>query len=203
MSVIVWGHVCSAKGAICYCLDELSKARGARSRIARLRAELAGLAPAYNGLMAVFDQYLLSYVITNAAERARVVKHLEQHWFDQASPDAFFPGVPVASIYAQGVIKALDLALAGRRGVVPLNAWWLLGFPEVQLLSLADVEPNTSVTIGGRVTLLVLTPRPPTREGDRPTSRPILGDTAQAWTAEHRNNRVRITDVRRDGARRN
>ena len=59
----------------------------------------------------------MPHVITNAAERARIVAHLERHWFDQASPEAFFPGVPVASIYAQGVIKALDLALAGRRVV--------------------------------------------------------------------------------------
>jgi hypothetical protein len=141
----------------------------------------------------------MSHVITNAAERARVVAHLQRYWFDQASPDAFFPGVPVASIYAQGVIKALDLALAGSRLVVPLNAWWLLGFPEVQLLSLADVDPKTGVTIGGRVTLLVLTPRP--EGGGRPTSNPIMGKTAQAWVAEYRGNRVRITDVRRVGRR--
>ena len=101
---------------------------------------MAALAPAFNGLTAVFDQYLLSHVITNAAERARVVAHLQRHWFDQTSPDAFFPGVPVASIYAQGVLKALDLALAGRR-VVPLNAWWLLDYPEVKLLAASARKP--------------------------------------------------------------
>jgi hypothetical protein len=193
MGMIVFPHVTSAKGVICYCLDEFSKTRGARSRIGRLRAELAALAPAYNGLTAVFDRYLMSYVITNAAQRARFVTHLQRYWFDPASPDAFFPG-PIASIYAQGVIRALDLALAGRR-VVPLNAWWLLGFPVVQMLSLADVDPHTGVTIGGRVTLLVLTPRP---EGDgRPTRTPILGETAQAWATDHRDDAVRTIDVRR------
>jgi hypothetical protein len=99
----------------------------------------------------------------------------------------------VASIYAQGVLKALDLALAGRR-VVPLNAWWLLDYPEVKLLSLADVD-QAGVTIGGRVTLLILTPRP--QGGGRPTRTPILGATAQASLTEHRDNRVRTIDVRR------
>lgn len=193
MGMVVFPYVTSAKGAICYCLDEFSKARGARSRIARLRDELAALAPTYNGLTAVFDRYLMSYVITNAAQRARFVTHLQQHWFDPASPDAFFPGVPVSSIYAQGVIKALDLSLAGRR-VVPLNAWWLLGFVEVQMLSLADVD-SAGVAIGGRVTLLVLTPRP--QGGGTPTRTPILGGTAQAWATEHRDNSVRTIDVRR------
>ena len=189
MSVIVVDNC--AKGAICYCLDEFSKPPGARSRIAQLRGALAALAPpAFNGLAAVFGQNLLPFGITNAAERARVVRHLEQHWFnpDPNSPDAYFPGVPVASIYAEGVIRALDLALAGRR-VVPLNAWWLLGFPAVKLLSLADFN-SAGVTIGGRVTLLILTPRP--QGVGRPTATPILGDTAQAWVTEHRNNQNQV-----------
>jgi hypothetical protein len=193
MGEIVLPEVTSAKGAICYCLDEFSKARGARSRVARLRDELAALAPAFSGLTGVFDQYLLSHVITNAAERTRIVRHLERCWFDQTSPDAYFPGVPVASIYAQGVIKALDLALAGRR-VVRLNAWWLLGFFQVQLVSLADVD-SAGETIGGRVTLLVLTPRPQI-SGGRPTRTPILGETAQAFVTEYRNNAIRTVAVR-------
>jgi hypothetical protein len=185
-------HVPCAKGAVCHCLDEFSKGRGARPRVSRLRDAMAALAPAFDGLTAVFDRYLLSHVITNAAERARVVTHLQQHWFDQSSPDAFFPGVPVPSIYGEGVLKAIDLALAGYR-VVPLNAWWLLDYPEVKLLSLADVD-QMGVTIGGRVTLLVLTPRPQGR--GRPTRTPILGETAQAWVTEYRDNRVRTIDVR-------
>jgi hypothetical protein len=193
MSGFVAGNIPCAKGAICYCLDEFSKGRGARPRVGRLRDAVAALAPAFNGLTAVFDRYLLSHVFTNAAERAPVVAHLQQHWFDQTSPDAFFPGVPVASIYAQGVLRALDLALAGRR-VVPLNAWWLLDYPEVKLLSLADVD-QAGVTIGGRVTLLILTPRP--QDSGRPT-RPILGETAQALVTEYRDNSVITIDVRRE-----
>jgi hypothetical protein len=155
MGMFVYPHVTSAKGAICYCLDEFSKGRGARARVARLRDELVGLGatPDGNRLTTVFEQYLLPYGITEAAERERAVAHLRRHWFAPPSnEDAFFPNVPVASIYAEGVIRALDLALAGRRmvpflaaRVVQLNAWWLLGFPEgVQMLSLADVDPEPS-----------------------------------------------------------
>jgi hypothetical protein len=187
-------HVPCAKGAICYCLDEFSKGRGARPRVQRLRDALVALAPAFDGLTAVFERYLLSHVMTDAAERARAVAHLQRYWFDQSSPDAFFPGVAVASIYAQGVLKALDLALAGRR-VVPLNAWWLLDYPEVKLLSLADVDP-AGMTIGGRVTLLILTPRPHGRGS--PARTPILGETAQASMTEYRDNRGITTDVRRE-----
>jgi hypothetical protein len=194
MGVAQRNDVHIAKGVICYCLDEFSKASGARSRVARLRDELADVAPDFRGLTEVFDRHLLSHVIADAAERARIVRHLERNWFDQASPDAFFPGEPVASIYAQGVLKALDLALAGRR-VVPLNAWWLLGVPEVKLLSLADVD-SAGVTIGGRVTLLVVTPRPPLGDRPRPTPMPILGETAQAFVTEYHDNAVRTVSVR-------
>lgn len=193
MSGLVAEDVSLAKGAICQGLDEFSKGRGARTRIARLRDALAALAPGYAGLTEVFDRNLLARIITNATERARVVAHLQRHWFDQNSPDAFFPGVPVASIYAQGVLKALDLALAGHR-VVPLNTWWLLDFPQVKLLTLADVD-QASVTIGGRVTLLIMTPRP--QDGGRPTGTPILGETAQASVTEYSGNGVRTIDVRR------
>jgi len=193
MGFIVIPNVCSAKGAICHCLDEFSKGRGARSRVARLRDAIAALAPAFNGLTGVFDQHLVSHVITDATERGRIVAHLERYWFNQASPEAFFPGVPMASIYGQGVLKALDLALAGRRVVLPLNSWWLLDFPEVKLLSLADVD-SAGVTTGGRVTLLILTPRP--QGGGTPTRTPILGETAQAFVTEHHDNATRTVAIR-------
>lgn len=134
----------------------------------------------------------MSHVITDAPERGRIVAHLERHWFDQASPEAFFPGVPVASIYAQGVLKALDLSLAGRR-MVPFNAWWLLDYPQVRLLSLVDVD-SAGVTIGGRVTLLIQTPRPQGR--GTPTRTPIMGKTAQAFVTEYRDNRIITVSIR-------
>jgi len=184
--------VVGAKGAICYCLDEFSKADDARSHLARLRDELSARGPAFSGLTDVFDRCLLSHVIRDATERARVVRHLERYWFDEASPDAYFPGVPVASIYGAGVLKALDLALAGRQ-VVPLNAWWLVGLPDVKLLSLADVD-SAGVTIGGRVTLLILTPHP--GKGGTPSRTPIMGETAQAFVTAYADGAVSTVDTR-------
>jgi hypothetical protein len=57
---------------------------------------------------------------------------------------------------------------------------------------------RTRVTIGGRVTLLIMTPRP---KGGGPISTPILGDTAQASVTEDGPNGVTTIDVRRDQQR--
>ena len=153
---------------------------------------MAARAPAFNELTTVFDRYLLSHVITDAAERARVVAHLQRDWFDETSSDEFFPGVPVASIYAQGVLRALDLALAGRR-VVPLNAWRLLNYPEVTLLSMADVD-QAGVTDRW--------PRdaadPDAEAARRRQADPAdLGETARGWVTEFRDNSVRTIDAPR------
>jgi hypothetical protein len=173
-------------------LDEFSKGRGARARLAGLRDAITAIAPDYRGLEDVFDKNLMAFVIANAAERARIVAFLKSHWFDAASAEAFFPGVPMARIYAEGVLKALEFSLNARRAV-PLNAWWLIGFPEPQMLTLADTN-DAGMTVGGRVTLLVLTPRP---QGDhRVSATPILGDAAQAWVSEHRGNRVTTRSLR-------
>ena len=149
----------------------------------------------YQGLEVVFDQYLFPYCIncfSDANERTRAVAFLRRYWFDLGSPDAFFPGFPVARIYAEGVLKALELSLNGRR-VVPLNAWWILDTTEPKMLVLADVD-NQGVTVGGRVTLLVVTPRPSGRV--RPRGAAILGQTAQAWVSERQDSQVVTVAVR-------
>jgi hypothetical protein len=174
-------------------LDEFSKGRGARARLSRLRDAIMAIASSdYQGLEEVFDRYLISYVIRDANERIRIVAVLKRHWFDPGSPDAFFPGFPVARIYAEGVLKALELSLNGRR-IVPLNAWWILDTTEPKMLVLADVN-DQGVTVGGRVTLLVVTPRP--RGGGTPRGPAILGETAQAWMSERQDNRVATISVR-------
>ena len=183
-----------AKGAICYCLDQFSKGRGARARVVRLRDELLKLDPPFSGLMEVFDRYLLSHVISDAAKRQRIVRHLERHWFDQDSPEAYFPRVPVASIYVPGVLKALDLALLAGRRAVPLNSWWLLDFPVVKLLSLVDLDSRDE-TIGGRVTLLILTPRP--KPHGKTTDRPIMGEIAEAFVTEYGDKAVETVRTRK------
>jgi hypothetical protein len=174
------GSVICAKGPVPYCLDEFSKGRGARARLQRLSNEIASLAPTYQGLENVFDTHLMSYVFADPRVREGVITHLRQHWFDASSPATFFPDHRVSRIYAEGVLKTLELSLKGKRTVVPISAWWIVDSPDVRMLTLADVD-SQGATVGGRVTLLILTPRPP---GAGESKTPILGSTAEAWVAE-------------------
>ena len=103
-----------AKGAICFCLDEFSKGPGARARVQALRDAIAALAPAYTGLAEVFDQHLVSHVFTTPATRQKILAHLKKYWFDNTQ-DAFFPGTPVAKIYAEGLLNNSRLGIGQRR----------------------------------------------------------------------------------------
>lgn len=179
MSGFVSTNFPCAKGAICYSLDQVSKGPRARSRIKRLHQEISKQAPHYEGLTQIFDRYLLAHVISDPEHKHRVVRHLGRHWFDPNSDAPFFPDKPVARIYAEGVLKALELSLNSKR-VVPINAWWVLDAPEFRILTLADVKEGA--TVGGSVTLLIMTPRPqvPGRAGAA-----ILGEEAEAHVTEH------------------
>lgn len=190
MGGFVPDYVPCAKGAICYSLDQVSKNPGARARLRRLHQEISTHAPHDEGLADIFDHHLLSYAISDPDQRRRAVNHLKRHWFDANSNALFFPGKPVASLLAEGVLKALDLSLKGKR-VVPINAWWILDFPEFRVLTLADVKDG--VTAGGRVTLLIMTPRPqvPGRAGTA-----ILGEEAEAHVTEHSGGETSTRPVR-------
>lgn len=189
MGSFVAGAVPCAKGAICYCLDEFSKGRGARSRIAKLRDAIAALAPSYAGLAKVFDEYLMSHVITDADQRQKIVTHLENFWFEPDSKP-FFPDEPVARIYAEGVLETLDLSLKGKRPI-PINSWWVLDSADLRMLNFAEVKKG--VTISGNVTLLIMTPRP---EGSGRASSAILGDVAEAYVTELQGKKVTTRRVR-------
>jgi hypothetical protein len=174
-----------AKGPIPFCLDEFSRGRGARRRIERLRDAIASIAPDFRDLSAVFSDHLLVHVFKDPQVRSRIVQQLQMHWFDDSSPQAFFPNQRVAVIYAQGVLKTLELSLKGRRPI-PINAWWVVDLPEVRMINLADAGSD-GVTVGGRVTLLIMTPRP--KGGESPRT-PILGELAQAFVTAQRNGEV-------------
>jgi hypothetical protein len=185
-------NVPCAKGMVPYCLDEISKGRGAKLRLQRLSEAIASLAPSYQGLETVFDTHLMSHVVSDASARKAVVAHLKAHWFDAKSKETYFPDHKVARIYAEGVQNALALSLKGK-AVVPINAWWIVDSNEVKMLTIADVD-DKGVTVGGRVTLLILTPRPETQS--EITRTPILGNTAHAWVSAQRGNRISTRNVR-------
>ncbi len=183
-----------SKGAVCFCLDEFSKGAGARERVRALRDAIAALAPDFAGLSEVFDTYLVPHVFAKAETREKILSHLKKFWFDNTAA-SFFPGVPVSKIYAEGLLKTLDLVLSNVQETVTINSWWLLDQPRFKLLNLADLEKDGVV---GCVTLLILTPRPqhPTLDPIPPA---ILGDEAEAFVTLLNGNKVatdRVRDLR-------
>jgi len=175
-----------AKGPVPYGLDTISKGVGARARLEQLRNAIMALPGGkYQGLESVFETHVLRPIYPDPKDAAAVAVHLKTYWFDETSKDAYFPNVPVAQIYAEGVLKASELSLNGKPDPVPIDAWWVVDQPEVKLLELALVGGN-GVTRSQSVVLLVLTPRPPADKARMV----ILNKEAVAWVTEHQTGRV-------------
>jgi hypothetical protein len=189
-----------AKGTLCYALDQFSIGPGARARVQALRDALDALEPTYDNLAETYDEYLLSCVFANAATRQSIVDYLKTHWFNPNPPDAYFPGVPVAEIHATGMIKALDLSLAGKGPVIPFDSWWKLDCPQVELIAL--VREEGGATVSKYVSQLICTPRPPAAADGEGPSVPIVGRTAQAYVTRLEDELVVTRPVRPRGGRR-
>ena len=175
MSAQIPGSVPTSKGAVCYGLDQISKGRRARARLSKLRKALAALPPNRKGIAETFDKYIFEHVhaFRKKTTRQKIVQHLNQFWFDPASPQTYFPGVPVAKIYADGVIQALKFSLNPTGPVVPLDCWWAVDAPEVELIVFAEREGNH--TTSPIVSLNIQTPRPKPVPGIRAKPPWILG----------------------------
>jgi len=158
-----------AKGPITYCLDQISVGPNARQAMERLKKAIEGLEGiGYHGLEKAFEIHLTQPVYADATRSSRVTAYLTKHWFDASSPDAYFPEFqPIAEIYATGVIKALEESLKGKPDPIPIDAWWILDYPDVELMTL--VSPR-------QVTLVIATPRPA-----GPVSSALWGEDAAAW----------------------
>ena len=158
-----------AKGPVPYCLDELSTRPNARSQLQELQTAIEGLrADDFRGLENVFGEYLFAPASFAADKGAQAVSMLNRHWFDEKSAEAYFPSLqPIAPIYAQGVLKTLELSLSGRPAPVPIDAWWIMGYDGFELINLYNNR---------QVTLLIATPAPPK------IIRKLLGDRTEVWT---------------------
>jgi len=185
-------NVPCAKGAICYCLDQFSRGRGARSRIIKLRDAIMKLAPNYAGLSQAFDEYLVAYVFPDKERRQRISAYLDTYWFVSGVPTTYFPTTPVARIYAEGVLETLELSLKGSGRPVPINSWWVLDADDFKMLNLANLKDG--VTVGGDVTLLIMTPRP--EKSGRAVPPWILGVEAEAYVTERQGRSVTTRRVR-------
>ncbi|HLH92886.1 MAG TPA: hypothetical protein VKX28_31055 [Xanthobacteraceae bacterium] len=183
-----------ARGPVPYWLGQCSVDIRAVERLTGLRDAIKGLGPTYEGLERVFDEHLGAHYCNNADLRRRIAEHLRQHWFNDAG---YFPGQKVTQIYAEGVIKTIDLSLNGRHHPVPINAWWIIdeAGKVVRMLNLVEVDRNGS-TVSSSVTLLITTPRPST--GDAPT-RTLLWSDSAAWETALRGNLVVTRQIENEG----
>jgi hypothetical protein len=147
-------------------LDALSTRPDARELLQRLGDAIAGLRHIeFHGLHEVFARYLLSPVL-GGRDVAKLTEYLKDYWFDEKSGDAFFPIFqPIASIYAIGMLKTIELSLQ-EPNAKPIDSWWLLDHPSVEIINLVSRR---------QVTLLIATPRP------LKSPRLVWGEEAQAW----------------------
>jgi hypothetical protein len=167
-------HSPCARGPIPRCLDVCSRGDGARTRLEQLKGAISALKGAYyRGLETVFEQHLLRLQYADPNVRRIITDNLRKHWFDETSGDAYFSGQKVAEHYAEGVIEALNLSLAGKPDPIPINTWWVIVEQQkVKLLALGQDDA---------VTLLIMTPRP---QSDDPAATLILGKEGQAWVTQ-------------------
>jgi len=174
-----------SKGPVCLALDQISVGPGSRARLQNLNEALKALAPSYAGLTNALDQYALSYVFSPAS-RVKICQNLNDCWFNPASPDAYFPGVPVAKIYGPGVIQTLTLSLAAQGTVMPIDSWWMVDKPQVTMVNLQSED---------RVVLLIETPRPKQPRKSVAANKWILGD-AEAYVTRLEGKTVRTRRVK-------
>jgi hypothetical protein len=169
-----------AKGWLLYCLEICSRSPRARDYLQGLKDAIERLGPDCDGLERVYDEHVIAHVVSGerAAEKRRKIRdHLRNEWFGTSS-DRYFPEWPVARIHAEGVAKALEASLARPGAPAPITSWWLLDHPEVKMMTMLD---------DGRVTLLVMTPRPPTAVPLSPASmRHIIMGDAEVWDGSRR-----------------
>jgi hypothetical protein len=116
-----------------------------------------------------FDQYIFSPLGVHANRIVAISGYLRSNWFDVDSPDVYFREMqPVAPIIGTGFLKTLELALKGDPQPKPIDSWWILDYPDVEMINLVSER---------QVTLLMATPRP---AGIHPTG--IWEKTAEAYT---------------------
>ncbi|MGI9411029.1 MAG: hypothetical protein ACR2OV_13200 [Hyphomicrobiaceae bacterium] len=164
------GQPMCAKGPIPYCLDEMSHKPDARALLTKLRDEIEKLRnDDFRGLEGVFQRHLFEPADFGTERSATATVQLQKTWFDDNSTEAFFRTFqPIAPIYAAGVLKTLELSLGGQPEPLPIDSWWLMGFPSVEMVNFVS---------GRQVTLLILTPK-----SEEFAGRKLLGERAQAWS---------------------
>jgi hypothetical protein len=159
-----------AKGPVTYCLDELSTRDDAHARLDALRAAIIRLKEKqYRGLEKVFATHLFKDFY-NKEQVKKITNYLKSCWFDEKS--GWWPSFqPIAPIYAEGLLTALNASLQSTR-VLPFDSYWIIGHGQVEILSLISKR---------QVTLLIATP-PPIELAPKG----IWSEFSQAWVTARR-----------------
>ena len=165
-----------AKGAVTRCLDALSIHADARPRLEALRGAIIDLGGRqFVELETVFAEHLFRDFYT-VEQIAAITAYLRRYWFSEET--GWWPAFqPVAPIYAQGLIQALNLSLGEGKGrPLPIDSYWLVGHDKVELISLASDR---------QLTLLIATPTPP-----EPAPAGIMSESSQVWVTTRRAGRT-------------
>jgi hypothetical protein len=159
------------KGPVPRCLDDLSVRADARDGLVALRQGILSLRDqSYRGLEKVFATHLFRGFYT-PGQAEQISRHLETHWFNQAT--GWWPAFqPIAPIYATGLLRTIDLSLSGKGTPRPIDAYWIIGHDQVELMNLASAR---------QVTLLIATPPPP-----EPAVGGIMSESSEAWVTLRR-----------------
>jgi hypothetical protein len=178
-SILPEGVPC-AKGWVPHCLELCSRIERSRDYLQGLKNAIEQLAPTYEGLEQAFDDHLIARVVVGegAVEKRRKIReHLKANWFGTGSTELFYPQQQVARIYAEGLLKTLEAALAPKVPL-PITSWWLPDYPEVKMLTMLNQDG---------VVLLIQTPRPPATAESKvtPMRNVILGES-EAWDGSQR-----------------
>ena len=159
-----------AKGAVTRALDDISVRRDARSRLEALRRALRELqATEFRRLEYVFAEHLLRHVFPDKVDA--MTAYLGRYWFNERT--GWWPAFqPIAPIYAQGLLQALNVSLEGKGRPRPFDSYWILGHDGVEMITLASTR---------QLTLLIATPHPP-----EPAPSGITSEESNAWVTARR-----------------
>jgi hypothetical protein len=161
-----------AKGPVLYCLEELSIRPNGRFFLEGARNAIADLAPSgYRNLGHALAAHLVFPIFGVGKKSEKFMKYLNDYWLNPDSPTCeFVEQQPVCPVFGEGLVKTIDLSLQAATGdsPKPIDTWWIVDHPKVEMINLVSKFC---------VTLLVATPRPLII-----APRGILNVEAEAWS---------------------
>lgn len=147
-----------SKGPVCAFLDELSRDKDAVARLESLVKDLEGLGKQYDGIVGVFDKHLFQSLKKD--QRKKITDYLKKCWFDPMN--GWWGHLqPVAPVFGAAVVQAIKASL-GRDGkkksakpksALPIDSYWM---------AVGDRLEAAVMRSRHQVTLIIMTPRPPT-----------------------------------------